>query len=180
MILKFEGIEIFEYCFLYTVCADDTTFFLKNENSIFHLSKRFKSFSDFSVLKPNNANCEIAGKGALKRSNPAIRGLRCIDLGYEAIKIRARYFSHNQKTKDEQNFYIISNFQGVLNLWRIRNLRLEGRMAVFKMLAKSKIVLLTLLTKIAYKVAKKLEKTQKFFLSKISTPRIKHETKKVG
>ena len=53
-------------------------------------------------------------------------------------------------------------------------------MAVFKMLAKSKIVLLTLLTKIAYKVAKKLEKTQKFFLSKISTPRIKHETKKVG
>lgn len=162
------------------VCADDTTFFLKNENSIFHLSERFKPFSDFSVLKPNTANCEIAGKGAMKGSNPAVCGLRCIDLRYEAIKIRARYFSHNQKTKDEQNFYIISNFQGVLNLWRIRNLRLEGRMAVFKMLAKSKIVLLTLLTKIAYKVAKKLEKTQKFFLSKISTPRIKHETKKVG
>ena len=162
------------------VCADDTTFFLKNENSIFHLSERFKPFSDFSVLKPNTANCEIAGKGAMKGSNPAVCGLRCIDLRYEAIKIRARYFSHNQKTKDEQNFYIISNFQGVLNLWRIRNLRLEGRMAVFKMLAKSKIVLLTLLTKIAYKVAKKLEKTKKFFLSKISTPRIKHETKKVG
>ena len=162
------------------VCADDTTFFLKNENSIFHLSERFKPFSNFSVLKPNTANCEIAGKGAMKGSNPAVCGLRCIDLRYEAIKIRARYFSHNQKTKDEQNFYIISNFQGVLNLWRIRNLRLEGRMAVFKMLAKSKIVLLTLLTKIAYKVAKKLEKTQKFFLSKISTPRIKHETKKVG
>ena len=48
-----KGIKIFEYCYLYTAYADDTTFFLKDENSIVHLSEKLKLFSDFSGLKPN-------------------------------------------------------------------------------------------------------------------------------
>ena len=32
-----KGTEFFEYCYLYTAHADDTTFFLKDENSIVHL-----------------------------------------------------------------------------------------------------------------------------------------------
>ena len=49
-----KGIKIFEYCYLYTAYADDTTFFLKDENSIVYLSEKLKLFSDFSGLKPNN------------------------------------------------------------------------------------------------------------------------------
>ena len=39
-----KGIEIFEHCYLYTAYADDTTFFLKDENSIVHLSEKLKLF----------------------------------------------------------------------------------------------------------------------------------------
>ena len=58
----------------------------------------------------------------------------------------------------------------------MRNLTLEGRVVVFKTLAISKIVFLALLTKIDYQVVKELEKIQKSFLWKYSTPKIKHET----
>ena len=79
--------------------------------------------------------------------------MKCIDLRNEAIKILGVYFSYNQEIKDDKNFYnIIANIQGALNLWRIRNLTLEGRIILFKTFAISKIVFLALLTKIAYQV----------------------------
>ena len=79
--------------------------------------------------------------------------MKCIDLRNEAIKILGVYFSYNQEIKDDKNFYnIIANIQGALNLWRIRNLILEGRIVLFKTFAVSKIVFLALLTKIPYQV----------------------------
>ena len=42
-----KGIEVFESSYLYTAYADHTTFFLKNENSIVHLSEKLNLFSDF-------------------------------------------------------------------------------------------------------------------------------------
>ena len=125
-----KEIEIFEYCYLYTAYADDTTFFLKDENSIVRLSEK---------LKPNTTKCEVAGIGVPKEVQVAVFGMKCTDLRNEATKILGLYFSYNQKIKDDKNVYnIISNIQRVLNLWRMRNLTLEGRIVVFKTLAISK------------------------------------------
>ena len=74
------GIGIFEYCYLYTAYADETTFFLKDENSIVHLSEKFKLFSDFLALKPNTIKYEIAGIGILKGVQVGVCGMKCIDL----------------------------------------------------------------------------------------------------
>ena len=113
----------------------------------------------------------------------AVCGMKCIHLRNEAIKILGVYFSDNKKIKDDTNFYnIVSNIQGVLNLWRMRNFLLEGRIVVFKMLTISKIVFLALLTKIPPpqpphphppQVVKELEKIQKYFFCKDSTPKIR-------
>ena len=65
---EISGIEIFEHRFLYTVYANDTTFFLKDAQSIENLVEIFNTFSLFSGLKPNLAKCEITGIGALKGS----------------------------------------------------------------------------------------------------------------
>ena len=62
-----KGVKIFEYCYFYAAYADDSTFFLKDENFIVNLSKKFKLFSDFSGLKPNTTTCKTAGVGLLKR-----------------------------------------------------------------------------------------------------------------
>ena len=82
-----RGIEIFEYCYLYTAYAHDTTFFWKGKNFIAHLSEKFKLFSDFSGLKPNTAKCKIAGIDVLKGVQAVVCCIRCIDLRNEAVKI---------------------------------------------------------------------------------------------
>ena len=58
----------------------------------------------------------------------------------------------------------------------MKNLTLEGRIVVFKTLTISKIVFLALLTKILHQIVKELEKIQKYFLWKDTTPKIRHET----
>ena len=62
---KVKGLNIFKHEFLYTIYADDTTFFLKNRNSIIELMNELNYFSNCSGLKPNKAKCEIAGIGVL-------------------------------------------------------------------------------------------------------------------
>ena len=62
-----EGFEIFPKKFIYTAYADDTTFFLKNTESVINLLEIFKFFSQFSDFKPKTSKCEIAGIGVLKR-----------------------------------------------------------------------------------------------------------------
>ena len=107
----------------------------------------FKTFSLFSGLKPNLTKCKIAGIGALKRFQVAVCGMRCIDLCNEVIKVLGTYFSYNSRINEECNFLkIVSNVQSVLNLWRYRNLTLEGRIVVFKTLAISKMVFQALIT----------------------------------
>ena len=61
-------------------------FFLKDESSTVHLSGKFKSFSDFSGLKPNT---ERDPSGSLWFD------LISIDLINEAVKILGVYFSYN-------------------------------------------------------------------------------------
>ena len=47
------GFEIFWKKFIYTAYANDTTFFLKNTESVINLLEIFKHFSQFSGFKPN-------------------------------------------------------------------------------------------------------------------------------
>ena len=77
----------------------------------------------------------------------AVCGIKCIDLTTETIKILGVHFSHYQKLKTQKEFVkSITNMQKVLNLWRMRNITLEGKIIIFKTLALSKIVYLTLIT----------------------------------
>ena len=69
---KIQGMNISQYTYLYTTYADDTTFFLKNKNSIRQLMKTFSTFSKYSCLKPNYEKCEIAGIGVLKSVKMAV------------------------------------------------------------------------------------------------------------
>ena len=50
---KVKGLNMFKHEFLYTAYADDTTFFLKDRNSIIELMSELNTFSKFSGLKPN-------------------------------------------------------------------------------------------------------------------------------
>ena len=47
---KIQGLDILNYRFLYSAYADDSTFFLRNIDSVMELAKTFKEFSYFSDL----------------------------------------------------------------------------------------------------------------------------------
>ena len=65
--------------------------------------------------------------------------------------------------------------QNVLNLWRMRNITLEGKIIIFKTLALSKIVYLTLITSFSEQLIEEIHPIQKAFIWNNWTPKIKHE-----
>ena len=63
---EIEGMTIFDYNYLYSAYADDTTFFLKDIISVKHMVDTFHFLSYFPGLKPNLIKSEIVGIGVLK------------------------------------------------------------------------------------------------------------------
>ena len=101
---KVKGLNIFKHEFLYTAYADDTTFFLKDRNSIIELMNELNTFSNFSGLKPNKTKCEIAGIGVLNGVQVALCGMKCVNLNNETVKILGVHFSCNKNLEQNKNF----------------------------------------------------------------------------
>ena len=126
-----------------TAFADDTTFFLKDKESIQKVMNVFDTFSIYSGLKPNKSKCKIAGISALKGVSLELCGMECIDLTKNSVKILGIHFSYNKKIENEENFIkIIKKIENVLKIWRIRNLTIQGKITIFKTLAISKVTTL--------------------------------------
>ena len=137
----------------------------------------FHKFSLVSGLKPNEAKCEIAGIGVLKGVSLALCGMDCVDLTKKTIKVLGIHFSYNKKLETEENFIRhIWKIEKVLKLWRMRNLTLEGKITIFKTLAISKIIHLSLVTNVPTQIIKELKKIQKEFIWNGSNSKIKHST----
>ena len=95
-----KGREFIKYVFLYTACADDSTFFLRD---ILPVKELINSFH-FSGLKANIQKSEIAGIVSLKGVTEAVCGLKSIDLSNDTIKILGIFFSYNKKVQMQNNF----------------------------------------------------------------------------
>ena len=118
---------------LYCICRRYGVF---SERCTMHwnLVEIFNTFPLSFGLKPNLTIV------ALKGVQVALCGMRCIELCNETIKILGTYFLYISRIKEECNLLkIVSNEQSVLNLWRYRNLTLEGQIVVSKNLEISKI-----------------------------------------
>ena len=126
-------LTLFDHCYLFSAYSDDKTFFLKDTISIKNMVDIFHSFSELSRLKLNLSKCEVTGIGVLKVIQVAVCGMRCVDLKNDTLKILVTHFSYNEKLKEERNFYTtVTSIQRVLKIWKTRNLKLEGKIAIFK------------------------------------------------
>ena len=104
-------------------------------------------------------------------------GMQSVDLTREATKILGAYFSHNINLMNQKNYcQAITNIHGILKLWRMRYLSIEGKIVVFKTLAISKLVYLALLTVIPNHITEEVAKIQNSFIWHDSSPKTKHET----
>ena len=89
LIIKYEActLNIVQYTYLYAAYADNTTFFLKNRNSVRQLMQTFSTFSWYSCLKLNCKKCDIAGIGVLKSVKVADCGMKVVNLITDTIII---------------------------------------------------------------------------------------------
>ena len=162
---RIKPMDILNETFLYTAYADDATFFLNDLESVECLVNTLKFFYKFSDLKPNYDKCEIAGIGVKKGALGALWGMKAVDLTKECVKILGIYFSYNKEVMNDKNFVdTVGKIEKLLNIWRQRNLTLEGKIVIFKTLAISKIVHVSYLSLVPKSVIEKLEKIQNDFL----------------
>ena len=172
-----EDLEIFQKKFTFSSYADDTTFFLKNIESVINLLEIFKHFSQIPSLKPNKSKCEIASIGVLKGVKVALCGMRCVNLHKDTIKILEIHYSYNKQLENDEKFKkYIAKVENVLKMWRVRNLSFEGKITFFKSLALSKITHLALVKTIPPSIIDLLNKTQKNFIWNELNPKIKIST----
>ena len=99
-----EDVGIFGSTHLYIAYADDSTFSLKNLNSVKKLRSTIEIFSSFLGLKPNLSKFEISAIGALKGVTVAVCGINCFDLIKECFEIPGIYYSYNKNLQTEENF----------------------------------------------------------------------------
>ena len=105
----------------------------------------------------------------------AVCGIKCFDLLAETITIFGVHFSYNQKLQTQKHFVkSITNMQNILNLWR--NFTQEGKVKIFKTLALSETVYLTLITSFSKQLIEEMQKIQKAFICDNLTSKIKYET----
>jgi hypothetical protein len=88
-----------------------------------------------------------------------------VDLTKNCVKILGIHFSYNKNLMNEKNFLVtVENIEKLLNVWRQRDLTLEGKIIIFKSLAISKIVHVAYLSAVPKEIIDKLEKIQNEFL----------------
>ena len=105
--------------------------------------------------------------------------LRCkfIFIKKKKLKILGNHFPYNKKLKEEKKIYnIVTDMQRVLKIWKMRRLRLEGKIVIFKTIAMSKIVFQTFVTTVPNDIVNELKKIEKAFFWNNSSPKLKHET----
>ena len=85
-----------------------------------------------------------------------------INLTKENIKVLGVDISCNKKAEDDLNFTkTIKNLSNIIKQWRMRKLTLEDKIGIFKSSVISKIVHVTIITKVPNAVIEELKQIQK-------------------
>ena len=119
----------------------------------------FSTFSQYSCLKPNYEKCEITRIAVLKSVKVAVCAMKCVVVCKDTIRVTRLHFSYNTTKQGDKNFLeTISKIQNVLKIWRMQSLTLEGKIIVFKTLAISKIVYLSMMIKVLTEIIVEFKK----------------------
>ena len=172
-----QPLKLFEFSYILSAYADDTTFFVTDVDSILQINHTFSLFSEFSGLKLNTSKCEMCGIGVKKGDKTALCGFKNVDLTLESIRILGVHFSYNKDICMQRNFVdVIKKMENVLKVWNMRNLTLAGRITIFKTLAISKIVYISYLSHVPSEIINYLELIHKKFIWQNKKAKIKHST----
>ena len=105
---------------LYTVCADDTIFFIQNRDSVIELLNTFDKFFSILGLKPNKWKLDILWIGILKGVKNALCGLKSLNLENKTMKILGCHYPYNKKIQQEEKFRShITKIKNAMKMWKL-------------------------------------------------------------
>ena len=90
--------SIFDYCYFYSTYADNTTFFVKNKQSIKGIVQVFQVYYTFSSLVTNFTKWEVTNLVILRGSKVAVCDIQSINLNAENYNNAWYQFFHIMKT----------------------------------------------------------------------------------
>ena len=74
----------------------------------------------------------------------ALCGMECVNLKNNTIKILGIHFSYNKSLENDENQKRYVKIEKLLKMWRMQQLKIEGKILVFRTLAISNVVHLAL------------------------------------
>ena len=107
----------------------------------------------------------------------ALCGMKNINLKKSTVKIFGIYYSCNKNLENGKNFKNpMQKIETAWKIWRMRNLTLQGKITIFKILAISKIIHLSSVTVLPNSTITQLNKIHKEFVWNHKRPKIKEKT----
>ena len=92
----------------------------------------------------------------------AVFNMKCVDLWKDTITISGVHFPYNKTKQDEKNLWeTVTKIKNILKIWRMRSLTFEDKIIIFKILAISKIVYLSMMIKVPTEIIIELGKNTK-------------------
>ena len=157
--------------------ADDSTFFLQDEDSLKTLQLIISDFAQFSSLELNIQKSEVAWIGSARDRGAITSEYKYIDLRNECIKILGINYTYSSELQMINNFdKCQENFISSLRYWKFRNLSLYGRVTILKTLAIPKIKYICNVLIPSETFIRNIKSEIVNFLWKSSTSKIKYST----
>ena len=172
-----RGFKIGDIEIRLTAFADNSTFFVRDKQSINRILNIMKTFGTFSSLNASIDKCEVCwiGQSRFRKDRPVNCKLTC--LVTSSIKILGVHFSYNKEIADDKNFSDLLNCMwSVLNTWYQRYLTLGGKTQIFKSLIESKPVYIATMKTVPKHVVDSMQTLHRYFIWNSKKPKIKHST----
>ena len=118
--------------------ADDTTLFLRDEESINEALNTIKTFGEYAGTRLNQQKTIGMWLGTWKNRQDKFRN---IQFSIKPIKALGLYFGYNTELKNKLNWESkIEKLENVTKAWSMRNLSLPGRILLIKSLGISQVI----------------------------------------
>ena len=122
----------------YQEWLDDTTVFLRNQESMNVLLELLEKFERCSGLKINPTKSEAIWLGKWKNREDTLFNFKWPK---ESVFVLGVHFSNCKRTCDKLNFYDkLDALENTLNNWKRRKLTLLGKISIVKSLGLSKLI----------------------------------------
>ena len=134
-------------------------------------------FEEFSSLKINPEKCEACWIGSAKHSTEKPLNCKWISLSTGSIKVPGNHIRYSRNLANKLNFFnLIPGVNNIINLWKQRNLTIDGKIQVFRSLVFSKLAFVSSMNSVPGLLIDELQQIHKDFIWGGRKPKIRHSS----